>query len=95
MLEDRVSALREVNVYEPHVYRHILGPTEILSFSEGAWSTQTSYIVVRTMADGGMSVFSAGRYLDEIVFDGEIARFRKRRVVTDSACYDTLVVIPL
>lgn len=95
MLEDRVSALREVNVYEPHVYRHILGPTEILSFSDGAWFTQTSYIVVRTMADGAMSVFSAGRYVDEIVFEGEVARFRKRRVVTDSGCYDTLVVIPL
>src|SRR5687768_9598686 len=30
MLEDRVSALREVNVFEPHVYRHVLGPTETL-----------------------------------------------------------------
>ena len=26
MLEDRVSSIREVNVFEPHVYRHVIGP---------------------------------------------------------------------
>jgi anthranilate 1,2-dioxygenase small subunit len=95
MLEDRVSALREVNVYEPHVYRHVIGPTEILDFADGAYRAQTSYIVVRTMYDGAMCVFSAGRYVDEVVVEGDEALLRKRNVVTDSACYDTLVVIPL
>ena len=95
MLEDRVSALREVNVYEPHVYRHVIGPTEVLDYADGAWRTQTSYIVVRTMYDGAMCVFSAGRYVDEIVVEGDEALLRKRSVVTDSGRYDTLVVIPL
>ena len=95
MLEDRVSALREVNVFEPHVYRHVIGPTEVLDHADGAFQTQTSYIVIRTMHDGGMSVFSAGRYLDEIVVEGGEALLRKRTVITDSARYDTLVVIPL
>ena len=95
MLEDRVSSIREVNVYEPHVYRHVIGPTEILEQRDGVWHTQTSYLVVRTMHDGDMRLFSAGRYLDEIVMEGAVARFRKRIVVTDSWRYDTLIVIPL
>jgi anthranilate 1,2-dioxygenase small subunit len=95
MLEDRVSSFREVNVFEPHVYRHVIGPTEILGQKEGAWQAQTSYLVVRTMHDGDMHVFSAGRYVDEIVMEGADARLRKRVVVTDSWRYDTLVVIPL
>ena len=95
MLIDRVSALREVNVYEPHVYRHVIGPTEVLEYADGAYRTQTSYIVIRTMHDGEMTVFSAGRYVDEIVVEGDEALLRKRSVVTDSARYDTLVVIPL
>lgn len=95
MLEDRVSALREVNVYEPHVYRHIIGPTEIFDFTQGAYRAQTSFVVVRTMSDGAMSVFSAGRYVDEIVCEGDTARLRSRSVVTDSSRYDTLVAIPL
>ena len=95
MLEDRVSAIREVNVYEPHVYRHIIGPTEILDFTDGAYHAQTSYIVVRTMHDGEMAVFSAGRYVDEIVVAQDQALLRRRIVVTDSARFDTLVVIPI
>lgn len=95
MLEDRVSTVREVNVYEPHVYRHVIGPTEILDSENGAYRAQTSYLVVRTMHDGEMSIFSAGRYVDEIVMEGGAARFRKRIVVPDSWRFDTLVVIPL
>ena len=95
MLEDRVSSIREVNVYEPHVYRHIIGPTEILEFTDGAYNAQTSYIVVRTMHDGEMTVFSAGRYVDEIVVAQDEALLRRRIVVTDSARFDTLVVIPI
>ena len=95
MLEDRVSSIREVNVYEPHVYRHVIGPTEILGHQDDAWSAQTSYLVVRTMHDGEMTLFSAGRYVDEIVMDGGAARFRKRVVVPDSWRFDTLVAIPI
>lgn len=95
MLEDRVSSMREVNVFEPHVYRHLIGPTEILEHKDGAYTAQTSYIVVRTMHDGEMQLFSAGRYVDEIVVDGGAARFRKRVVVPDSWRFDTLVVIPI
>lgn len=95
MLEDRVSSIREVNVYEPHVYRHIIGPTEILELTNGAYRAQTSYIVVRTMHDGEMTVFSAGRYVDEIVVEQDKALLRRRIVVTDSARFDTLVVIPI
>ncbi len=95
MLEDRVSSIREVNVYEPHVYRHVIGPTEIVGQPDGAWSARTSYIVVRTMHDGEMHLFSAGRYVDEIVIEGGAAQFRKRVVVPDSWRFDTLVVIPI
>ena len=95
MLEDRVSSIREVNVYEPHVYRHVIGPTEVLEQKDGAYTAQTSFIVVRTMHDGEMQLFSAGRYVDEIVMEGTAARLRRRVAVTDSWRYDTLVAIPI
>ncbi len=95
MLEDRVNSVREVNVFEPQVYRHVIGPTEILGHTGEVYRAQTSYIVVRTMQDGEMMVFSAGRYLDEIVVSSDTALLRKRIVITDSWRYDTLVAIPL
>ena len=99
MLEDRVSSVREVNVFEPQVYRHVIGPTEILGragdTAGDVYSAQSSYIVVRTMQDGEMLMFSAGRYLDEIVVNNDAALLQKRIVITDSWRYDTLVAIPL
>jgi anthranilate 1,2-dioxygenase small subunit len=95
MLEDRVSALREVNVFGPHAYRHVIGPTEILEHRDGLWHTQTSYLLARIMQDGDTQLFSSGRYLDAIAVAGESARFSSRIVVTDSWRYDMLIVIPI
>lgn len=95
MLVDRVSSIREVNVYEPHVYRHIVGAPNIFDFRDGAWHAETSYAVIRTMYDGTMQLISAGRYVDEIVIEEGAARFRSRIVVPDSSRFDTMLVIPL
>jgi anthranilate 1,2-dioxygenase small subunit len=95
MLEDRVTAIRGVNVYEPHVYRHVLGPTEVTTASGLDVWCETSYIVIRTDVDGDMSIFSAGRYVDRLVFEGDRALFRSRVVVADSARFDTLVALPI
>ena len=95
MLEDRVSSIRSVNVFEPHVYRHVLGPTEITGLLDGVYSAQTNYMLVRTMYDGDMTLFSAGRYLDEIVIESGRAALRSRTVVTDSVRYDTMVALPI
>jgi anthranilate 1,2-dioxygenase small subunit len=95
MLLDRVSSIQSVNVFEPHVYRHVLGPTEVVSVQDGLIGCETSYMVVRTGYEGGMVVFSVGRYIDQIVVEGGRALLRERTVVTDSCRYDTLVALPL
>lgn len=95
MLEDRILALREANVYEPHVYRHLLSGTRITGEDDGVYTVVTSYAIVRTMQEGDMAVFSAGKYVDEIVFEGGSPKFRARTVVCDSARIDTLIVIPI
>ena len=95
MLLDRVSSIRSVNVFEPHVYRHILGPTEITGYKGEAYVAETNYMVVRTMYDGDMTVFAVGRYLDEVVVESGVARLLARTVVTDSMRYDTMVALPL
>jgi len=96
MLIDRVRSIRSVNVFQPHLYRHILGPTRILREQDGVVYSETSYVVVRTLlVDGTMAVFSAGRCLDEIVFENGRAMFRSRIVVTDSDSIDMLLVLPI
>jgi len=95
MLVDRVNSIRSVNVFEPHVYRHILSTTEITERKDEKYSAQTNYVVIRTMYDGDMAIFSTGRYIDEIIIKNGSALFQSRTVVTDSIRYDTMVALPL
>ena len=57
MLRDRVSALREANIYERHGYRHILGAPFIVGDRSGAGAdavvdSETPFLVARIMRDG-------------------------------------------
>lgn len=95
MLRDRISALRDANIYEPHVYRHLISAIRIQDEKDGAWSVQTSYAVIRTMQDGAATVFSSGKYLDKIVQEQNQLKFQERLVICDSIRIDTLIVIPI
>lgn len=95
MLRDRISALRNANIFEPHVYCHTVGLPQILESDGGEHRTRTNFTIVRTMTEGDMSIFACGRYLDRIAEDGGALRFRERIVVLDSRRIDTLLVIPI
>jgi len=95
MLQDRILALREANVFEPHTYRHIVSATRITDQKGDVFSAETSFLVLRIMQEGEMAVFCAGKYVDEIVTKGRTARFKSRIVVCDSNRIDTLIVIPI
>lgn len=95
MLADRVRALRVANVFEPHTYCHLLGAPGLARAGPGLVSARTNFAVVRTMQDGGMTLFAAGKYLDEIETGGERLLLRSRLVVLESRRVDVLLVIPL
>jgi len=95
MLIDRVTALRQANLFEPHRYRHIVGPIRIERVDETVAQARSNFIAVRIMHDGEMSLFAAGRYLDRISLAIQPYRFIERLVVLDSQKIDTLLVIPL
>lgn len=46
------------------------------------------------MEDGRTGLCATGKYLDEIVLDSGIAKFKERIVVLDSRNVDTLIVLP-
>src|SRR5262249_19073215 len=68
MLQDRVAALREANIYERQTYRHIIGMPALRPDDD--ISSETPFLVVRTMRDGRMDLFAAGVYLDRVREDG-------------------------
>lgn len=95
MFRDRISALRTANIFEPHVYCHMVGALKVLGSGGGEHRTQSTFTVARTMAEGDMSIFACGRYLDRIVEDAGTLKFKERAVILDSRRIDTLLVIPI
>lgn len=95
MLRDRVSALREANIYEQHSYRHMVGQPLVKKREGEALRAETSFLVARIMHTGETTIFATGRYLDRYRIDGERLLLRERIVVCDSGTIDTLLALPL
>jgi anthranilate 1,2-dioxygenase small subunit len=95
MLLDRVYSIRHANLFEPHRYRHVIGPIRLKSVESGIAVVHSHFIAARIMQDGTTSLFATGRYLDRIDISQAPCRFRERIVVLDSDKIDTLLAIPL
>jgi anthranilate 1,2-dioxygenase small subunit/terephthalate 1,2-dioxygenase oxygenase component beta subunit len=96
MLEDRVSALREANIYERQRYRHLLGLPVIVDAGAHAISAETPFIVARIMATGETTLFASGMFRDRFERDDAgTLRLAERVAVCDSTVTDTLLALPL
>jgi anthranilate 1,2-dioxygenase small subunit len=95
MLKDRVSALREANIYEPQRYRHLVSSIKIVEDRGEELDLLANSLVVRTMQEGDMTLFAAGRYVDRVVRAGSDWKFARKEVVLDSRQIDTLLAIPI
>lgn len=95
MLKDRVSALRQANIYEPQRYRHLVSSIKIVGETPEVLDLVANFLVVRTMQDGEMTIFGAGCYVDQVRCDGDNWKFARKIVVLDSRQIDTLLAIPI
>src|SRR6516164_7908660 len=95
MLKDRVSALREANIYEPQRYRHLVSSIKLVGELGDTLELVANFLVVRTMQEGDMTLFAAGRYLDQVTFAEGAWKFARKDVVLDSRQIDTLLAIPI
>jgi anthranilate 1,2-dioxygenase small subunit len=95
MLVDRVTALRDANIYEPHTYRHLIGQPAILGEDGKSVESETPFLVVRVTGDGPTELFATGRYIDRYIVRDDAALLAERTVVCDSTRIDTLLALPL
>src|SRR5690349_15794220 len=64
MLIDRVNSLLHANIYEPHTYRHLLGPMKVVAKEGDRIRTRTGFGIIRIMSNGHSSLFLTGLYED-------------------------------
>ena len=95
MLTDRISALREANIYERHRYRHILGLPLIQTSDATQAYASTPFLVLRIMHTGETEVFASGEYLDKFITIDGLLLLQERIAICDSTVTDTLMALPL
>src|SRR5438309_10320039 len=95
MLKDRVSALRKANIYEPQRYRHLVSSIKVVEKRAPTLELSANFLVVRTMQEGDMTLFAAGRYLDQVRYEDSTWKFARKTVVLDSRQIDTSLAIPI
>jgi anthranilate 1,2-dioxygenase small subunit len=95
MMKDRVKAIYEANIFEPHVYCHVLGRPRMHEETPGLYRARSNFQITRTMQNGDRELFATGKYLDIIACDGGAPKLQDRRVVLDSRRVDILIVYPL
>jgi anthranilate 1,2-dioxygenase small subunit/terephthalate 1,2-dioxygenase oxygenase component beta subunit len=95
MLEDRIAALREANIYERQRYRHLLGMPVVESVDEQGAVARTPFLVARIMHTGETTLFASGEYRDRFRLVGGKLLLAERVAVCDSTVTDTLLALPL
>jgi anthranilate 1,2-dioxygenase small subunit len=87
--------MRGANIDEAQRYRHFVSGVLIDAVADGIASVRSNYLVLRTMQDGALSVFSAGCYLDRVDLSRAEPILRAKIVAFDNKRIDTLLAIPL
>ena len=95
MLEDRIAALRDANIYERHRYRHLLGMPLVEAAGGTSDIARTPFMVGRIMATGETILFASGEYRDVFVKQDGRLLLAERVAVCDSTVTDTLLALPL
>jgi anthranilate 1,2-dioxygenase small subunit len=95
MLRDRVESYRQVNLYNLHYDRHVLGPLRFPTKEGSAWTFEVSYSLFQTELEGASRLFSVGRYRVEAIMDGDAARLRSVLVIADTGLVPSLLATPI
>jgi len=91
MLRDRVESYRNVNEYNLHYDRHVIGPLRML----GESTFEASYSLFQTDLEGNSRLFSVGRYRVEAVIKDGAPRIRTMLVVADTGTIPSLLATPI
>lgn len=95
MLRDRVYGITQTLYHQPYYQCHILGGLLIEPIADGEFAVEANYSVFRTKPGGVSELFNVGRYLDVVVRDGAVLKYREKRCIYDSELVLNSVIYPI
>ena len=95
MLQDRVTAIRETQLFAPRALRHVTGNTLVQGWDDGALRTVTNYAVYESTLDRTSEVFNVGRYLDRVVAEDGRLKYAEKLCVFDTSVVPTSLIHPI
>ena len=95
MLRDRVESYRNVNLYNPHYDRHVIGMPRIVSEKGGVVTFDASYSLFQTTLEGESRLFSVGRYRVEARLGKDRATLKSVMVIADTGQIPSLLATPI
>jgi anthranilate 1,2-dioxygenase small subunit len=95
MLRDRITSLLEVNKFNIHTTRHLLGASRIGEPVSGAVAVETPFAVYQTDQEGVSRLFGVGKYISRISCTSKALLFEEIVVQLDTFSVPTLLADPL
>lgn len=95
MINDRILAIRETQVYEPRWWRHFLSGVRVLAVDGDTIKARANFLVTEAMSDTDPTLFLTGSYDDVLVRrDGRLL-FKQRLAVLDNHYVRRSLVMPV
>ena len=95
MVQDRVLALRETQVYVPRVWRHFISGVRVTAIEGDEIHARANFLITEAMSDQDPTLFLVGHYLDILVRDGASFKFRQRLAVYDNHHVTRSLIVPV
>lgn len=95
MVQDRVTALRQTQVYVPRLWRHFLSGLQITAIVRDDIHVRANFMITEAMSDQDPTVFLVGQYMDVIVRDGDTFKFKQHLAVYDNHHIRRSLIVPV
>jgi 3-phenylpropionate/cinnamic acid dioxygenase small subunit len=82
-------------MFAPRYLRHLIANVRVKSESVEGILVRSNYAVLQTLLGGETRVFNAGRYVDQIVRDGDFLKFKSRVCIYDTIVVPNSLIYPL
>ena len=95
MVRDRVTALRETQVYVPRQWRHFISGVRVTVSDGDGFSTSANFMVTEAMADAEPTMLLVGQYLSDLVrVDGRL-KFKRHLAIYDNYRIVRSLIVPV